>query len=60
MAKILLVEDDITFSQLLQHFLTKNGHIVETANNIKSGIKLLEQNFDLLLLDYRLPRRHRA
>jgi len=55
MAKILLVEDDITFSQLLQHFLGKNGHVVEPANTIKAGIKLLEQNFDLLLLDYRLP-----
>jgi len=55
MAKILLVEDDITFSQLLQHFLAKNGHVVEPANTIKAGIKLLEQKFDLLLLDYRLP-----
>ena len=55
MAKILLVEDDITFSQLLQHFLAKKEHVVEAANTIKAGIKLLEQKFDLLLLDYRLP-----
>ncbi|QEK50713.1 sigma-54-dependent Fis family transcriptional regulator [Pedobacter aquae] len=56
MAKILIVEDDITFSQLLQGFLKKHQHTVEAANTIKSGLKLLDENsFDLLLLDYRLP-----
>ena len=56
MAKILLVEDDITFSELLQHFLAKNGHVVEAANTVKKSFKLLEQDkFELLLLDYRLP-----
>jgi two-component system response regulator HydG len=56
MAKILLVEDDTTFSQLLQGFLQKNGHTVNTAPDIKLSLKLLEQQqFDLLLLDYRLP-----
>jgi len=56
MAKILLVEDDTTFAQLLQGFLTKKGHALEIAKNVKDGIKLLEQEpFDLLLLDYRLP-----
>jgi two-component system response regulator HydG len=56
MAKILLVEDDLTFSQMLQNFVQKNGHEITTASNIKTGLKFLEQNtFDLLLLDYRLP-----
>jgi two-component system response regulator HydG len=56
MAKILIVEDDITFSQLLQGFLNKHQHTVEAANTIKNGLKLLDENsFDLLLLDYRLP-----
>ena len=56
MAKILLVEDDLTFSQMLQNFVQKNGHEITAASNIKTGLKLLEQNtFDLLLLDYRLP-----
>jgi len=56
MAKILLVEDDITFSQLLQGFLLKHGHAIDAVYNIKNGLKLLEQEvFDLLLLDYRLP-----
>lgn len=56
MAKILLVEDDLTFSQMLQNFVQKNGHEITATSSIKTGLKLLEQNtFDLLLLDYRLP-----
>lgn len=56
MAKILIVEDDLTFSQLLQGFLQKHGHEIITAANIKDGLKAIAQNtFDLLLLDYRLP-----
>jgi len=56
MAKILLVEDDITFSQLLQGFLDKNGYTVKAVNTVKQSLQLLQQQeFDLLLLDYRLP-----
>jgi two-component system, NtrC family, response regulator HydG len=56
MAKILLVEDDLTFSQLLQVFLQKYGHSISTAQNIVGALKLIAQNtFELLLLDYRLP-----
>jgi two-component system response regulator HydG len=56
MAKILIVEDDTTFSQLLQGFLQKHGHDITTAPNIKAGLKFIAQDtFDLLLLDYRLP-----
>jgi len=55
MAKILLVEDDLTFAQMLQGFLQKHGHKPTHAQNVNTGIKLLEQNdFELLLLDYRL------
>jgi two-component system response regulator HydG len=56
MAKILIVEDDLTFSQLLRGFLQKHGHEIITAASIKDGLKSIAQNtFDLLLLDYRLP-----
>src|SRR6201986_2577413 len=56
MAKILLVEDDLTFSQMLQNFVQKNGHEITATSSIKTGLRFLEQNtFDLLLLDYRLP-----
>lgn len=56
MTKILIVEDDITFSQLLEGFLKKNGYSITVANSVKSSLKLLEGgSYDLLLLDYRLP-----
>jgi len=56
MAEILIVEDDSTFVQLLEGFLSKHGHSIATAKNIKSALKLIAENtFDLLLLDYRLP-----
>jgi len=56
MATILIIEDDATFSQLLEGFLHKNGFSVTVAGDIARGKNHLEQQFyDLLLLDYRLP-----
>ena len=56
MAKILIIEDDLTFSQLLEGFLTKYGHTPIAVNEVKKSIKSLDQQkFDLLLVDYRLP-----
>ncbi|GAA4788812.1 sigma-54 dependent transcriptional regulator [Olivibacter ginsenosidimutans] len=54
MAKILLVEDDTTFSAILEGFLKKNGHEVEVRYNVKSSIKSLDDSIQLILLDYRL------
>jgi two-component system response regulator HydG len=54
--KILLIEDDPTFSKIVTTFLTKKGYQVNSAPNLHSGEKLLNsEKFDLLLLDYRLP-----
>jgi len=56
MARILILEDDTTFAQLLEGFLTKNNHEVTLVTHIKQSFKLIEnQEFDLLLIDYRLP-----
>lgn len=56
MANILVIEDDVTFSQLLEGFLSKSGFTVTLANNVKNGIKAIDQqSYSLLLLDYRLP-----
>jgi two-component system, NtrC family, response regulator HydG len=56
MFKILLVEDDITFCNLLEKFLTKKSYTVitsftaeEAKNKIKDGL------VDLILTDLRLP-----
>jgi two-component system response regulator HydG len=56
MAKILIVEDDRTFSTLLEGFLTKNEYHIAVMHTSESGIAELGRNdYDLLLLDYRLP-----
>jgi two-component system, NtrC family, response regulator HydG len=56
MASVLLVEDDLTFSRILEGFLQKNGYQVTTHHSGKDGLKtFLTRHFDLVLLDYRLP-----
>jgi two-component system response regulator HydG len=56
MAKILIIEDDTTFAQLLEVFLTKNHHQLHTVVTVQQANKILDQQaFDLLLIDYRLP-----
>jgi len=56
MASILLIEDDLTFSRILDGFLTKKGYQVTTAHKGKDGLKAFESRaFDFVLLDYRLP-----
>jgi two-component system, NtrC family, response regulator HydG len=56
MAAILLVEDDLIFSRILEGFLTKHGHHVTVCNKGKDGLKVFQgRTFDMVLLDYRLP-----
>lgn len=56
MAAILLIEDDLTFSRILEGFLGKNGHRVTVENKGKDGMRTFHnKSFDMVLLDYRLP-----
>lgn len=56
MKRILLIEDDITFSEMLKHFLERHKYIVEVSFNIKKAFHLLEkQKYDLVFTDLRLP-----
>ena len=56
MASILLIEDDLTFSRILDGFLTKKGYQVTTCHKGKDGLKAFEsKSYDFILLDYRLP-----
>lgn len=56
MAKLLLIEDDLTFTRLIKTFLTKHGYEVDNCTDIKSGLATIRNgSYDLLLLDYRLP-----
>jgi two-component system response regulator HydG len=54
--KTLLVEDDLVYCKLLTRFLSKNDFEVMDAQNGKDAMELMAwNNFDLAVLDYRLP-----
>ncbi|WP_421813118.1 sigma-54-dependent transcriptional regulator [Flagellimonas sp.] len=57
MPKILIIEDDTAFCQMLQKFLTKNGFAVSISYSIKDAEELLASStFDIILSDVRLPK----
>lgn len=54
--KILVVEDSIDNTILIEHILKKRGAIVECADNGEIGVnKALTQNFDIVLMDVQMP-----
>ncbi len=56
MSKILVVDDDSYIRNLLENFLSRNGYEVSGADNGISAIRKIDNNnFDLVLCDYRLP-----
>lgn len=56
MASILLIDDDIQVRQVLEGFLTHDGHQVHCAVNGKEANKLMKtKSFDLVLTDIVMP-----
>lgn len=56
MASVLIIEDDSTFAQIIEGFLTKKNFEVTTVSNVAKALKLIaHEDFQLLLIDYRLP-----
>ena len=56
MKQILLVEDDVSFSKMLKHFLERHQYAVTISYNINSASALLKkENYDLVFTDLRLP-----
>ena len=56
MKRILVVDDDVTFSKIIENYLKKNGYNTDCCHNIKDAVTLLsQQQYAVLLLDYRLP-----
>lgn len=56
MAKILVVEDNHDYQELLQNFLENANHTVKTANDGNKALELISNHsFDLILLDLMLP-----
>ena len=55
--RILIVEDNITLSQIIRDWLEREGYAVATAINEPFAHKLLrKESFDLILSDVRLPQ----
>src|SRR5690554_3620618 len=56
MKKILLIEDDLTYSKIIKKFLEKNQYAVVAATRLVDAFSLLERESpDLIITDYRLP-----
>lgn len=56
MIRILIIEDELSFSEALEFLLAKEGFTVEVANTGDEGLTLFERNgCDLVLLDLMLP-----
>jgi DNA-binding response OmpR family regulator len=53
---ILVVDDDTTCRDSIQKVLEREGHIVQTAENVDGTLEALGKNhFDLIVSDYRMP-----
>src|SRR5690606_32156285 len=56
MKKILLVEDDLTYSKIIKKFLEKNQYIVTTTTKLVDAYSLMERESpELIITDYCLP-----
>jgi two-component system response regulator HydG len=56
METILLVDDDITFSKIIESFLLRKGYALDVSHTVKDAKAMLDKRaYSLLLLDYRLP-----
>ena len=56
MSTILLVEDDVSFSEMLKRFLERHHHAVMLSYTLEDAkLKVKETTFDLVFADLRLP-----
>lgn len=56
MKNILLVEDDVTFSEMLKQFLERHQYVVDLSFTLKSALTLLKsKDYNLVFTDLRLP-----
>lgn len=55
--RILLIEDDISISEMVENYLRKEGFNITTAFNGEEGVgEFLNNSFDLVLLDIMMPK----
>ena len=56
MGTILVADDDKTCRDSIQKVLQREGHTVQTAENVDGALEALGLNhFDLVVCDYRMP-----
>jgi two-component system response regulator FlrC len=56
MGTILVADDDRTCRDSIQKVLEREGHAVQTAENVDRALEALDLNhFDLVVCDYRMP-----
>ena len=56
MARILIVEDDLKLSNVIEDWLCEDKHEVDVANNGPKGLELARANkYDVVILDWNLP-----
>jgi DNA-binding NtrC family response regulator len=56
MGTILVADDDKTCRDSIQKVLAREGHAVQTAENVDQALEALGVNhFDLVVCDYRMP-----
>jgi two-component system chemotaxis response regulator CheY len=54
--KILFVDDDPILHGIVNLWLTKNGHVMESANNGAEALDLLQSDdYDVLITDVNMP-----
>ena len=54
--KVLIIEDDPSFSRAISHIVEKEGYSVTNASNGMMGLRMAKENKpDLLILDVMLP-----
>ncbi|MBU5227955.1 response regulator transcription factor [Clostridium senegalense] len=55
--KILLIEDNIAISEMVENYLRKEGFNITTAFDGEEGlVKFLNNSFDLIILDIMMPK----
>ena len=56
MARILLVDDEVSIREFLELLLTRAGHVVESAGTLADARTLLPRGFELVISDFRLGK----
>jgi DNA-binding response OmpR family regulator len=56
MAKVLVIEDDLSLSRMIKDWLTIEHHNIETVADGKQGLEKLQYyQYDLVIMDWQLP-----